>query len=93
MAISLVVFICAGAALGWGNSRFTRRAVARITESGASAGRVAGLSLARLFVLTAISVTVAYLVRPAGVGIIFGLALFHAATLLRYARPIVRGQT
>ncbi|MFI9508864.1 hypothetical protein [Nocardia sp. NPDC052566] len=94
MAISLVVFICAGFALGWGNARFARVTVARIAESAtAGAGRLLVLSAARLLVLTAVSTSVAYFMRPGGIGIFFGLATFQAAALLRIARPMVGRQT
>ena len=84
MAISLVVFIGVGLALGWGNTRFTRVAVGRIAHAeGAGVGQLAALSLLRLLVLTVVSVAVAYLVRPGGIGILFGLAAFQATALLR----------
>ncbi|MEV0295573.1 hypothetical protein [Nocardia sp. NPDC050710] len=94
MATSLVVFMCAGLALGWGNARFTRAAAARIADSAAAgAGRLALLSATRLFVLTAFSIAVASFVRPGGIGIFFGLALFQAAALLWVARPMVGRRT
>ncbi|MFC9894169.1 hypothetical protein ACFVMC_10790 [Nocardia sp. NPDC127579] len=87
MAISLAVFICAGLALGWGNARFTQLSVARIAGSATGGvGALAALALARLFVLTAVSVAFAFLVRPGGVGILLGLAVFQAMALLRVAR-------
>ncbi|MEV6278502.1 hypothetical protein [Nocardia sp. NPDC051832] len=94
MAISLVLFICAGLALGWGNARFTRVSVDRIADS--EAGGVGALALfsgARLVVLTAVSVALAFLVRPGGVGVLVGLAGFQAFALLWFARPMLRGRT
>ncbi|MEV0245537.1 hypothetical protein AB0H76_02985 [Nocardia sp. NPDC050712] len=93
MAISLVLFICAGLALGWGNDRFTQVSVARIADAAAGVGALAVLSGARLVVLTAVSVAFAYFVRPGGVGILLGLAAFQAVALLRVTRPLLRGRT
>ncbi|MGW0249933.1 hypothetical protein ACWDYH_25245 [Nocardia goodfellowii] len=94
MAISLVLFICAGLALGWGNARFTKVSVARVADSAAGGlGALALLSGARLVVLTAVSVTVAFLMRPSGFGIMLGLAAFQACALLWVARPMLRGRT
>jgi hypothetical protein len=94
MAISLVLFVCAGLALGWGNARFTEASAGRVgdSESGGT-GALVLLSVARLVVLTGLSVGVAYFVRPAGVGILLGLAAFQVVGLMRVTRPMLRGRT
>ncbi|MEU8898982.1 hypothetical protein [Nocardia sp. NPDC048505] len=89
MAISLVVFIGAGLALGWGNARFTELSATRVPGVRA----LTLLSAARLLVLTGVTVGAAFFFQPAGVGILLGLAAFQAVTLLRVARPILRGRT
>ncbi|WP_194815043.1 hypothetical protein [Nocardia sp. XZ_19_385] len=94
MAISLVLFICFGLALGWGNARFTQMWVDRIADSEAvGVGALALFSGARLIVLTGVSVAVAFLVRPGGVGILVGLAIFQAFAPFWVARPMWRGRT
>ncbi|WP_216892699.1 hypothetical protein [Nocardia alni] len=84
----LGTFICIGLGLGWLNAHLTWRFATHTIRSElpnkqallASAGvRLAGL--------TAISVLVALLARPNGVGIFFGLACFQVILVLHTVLP------
>lgn len=91
--LPMAMYFCAGLALGWGNALWTRRAITRIVDDDLSRGRLVLLSMTRLLVLTVVSIAFVFLAGAPGVGVCFGLAVFHAARLFRVARPVPQGQT
>ncbi|AHH21511.1 ATP synthase subunit I [Nocardia nova] len=88
----LGVFICIGLGLGWLNAQLTLRSVTRITRSESPNKQLLALTTAsRLIVLTVLAIIVAFLTRPDGVGIFFGLALFQVILVLHTVVPEWRG--
>ncbi|APA99999.1 hypothetical protein [Nocardia seriolae] len=88
----LGVFMASGLALGWANARLTWMSIVRITDSETPSKQKLALSSAsRLLILTGLSILVAFLTRPYGVGIFFGLALFQLVLVLHTALPEVKG--
>lgn len=88
----LGVFICIGLGLGWLNAQLTLRSVTRITRSESPNKQMLALTTAsRLIVLTVLAIIVAFLTRPNGVGIFFGLALFQVILVLHTVVPEWRG--
>ncbi len=90
--LMLGVFICVGLALGWLNTRITWSSVTRITRSEMPNKHALTVSIAvRLFGITALSLLVAFLARPSGIGIFFGLAVFQVVVILSTVLPQVKG--
>lgn len=101
----LGVFICIGLGLGWINAQLTLRSITSISRAGAAAAVAEGaggtegpskqmmaLSTAgRLVVLTVLAIVVAFLTRPDGIGIFFGLALFQVVLVLHTVIPEWKG--
>jgi hypothetical protein len=84
----LGVFMCIGLGLGWLNAHFTVRTVTRITRSQAPSKQALALTTAtRLLGTTALALVVAFLTRPNGIGIFFGLAVFQVITILLTVLP------
>lgn len=84
----LGVLICVGLSLGVVNTQLTWMATGRITRSETpSKQKLAMSSAARLLCITGISIVVAFLTRPDGIGIFFGLALFQVVLVLNTVLP------
>jgi hypothetical protein len=47
-------------------------------------------SATRLLIITAIGLTVAYIFRPRGLGVVFGLAAFQIVLVLSTALPVLK---
>lgn len=94
------VFACVGLVLGAVNNRMLQRSVLQYAGAGAagpadsaagiSKGRFRGGVLARLSGITVLAISVALLVRPDGVGIVAGLAVFQVLMLVGAALPVFR---
>ncbi|MFX0581274.1 hypothetical protein [Nocardia nepalensis] len=87
----LGMFICIGLGLGWLNAQLTRMTVNRVAD--AEKPRKQGLflsSASRLIVITASSLAIAFLARPHGIGIFFGLAVFQVILVLVTVVPEVK---
>jgi hypothetical protein len=73
------IFACLGIALGAGNTWLVQRSV--VTYSASEAANKKALFtknvLGRLAIITVIAVTVALLIRPDGLGVMCGLAVFQ----------------
>lgn len=83
------VFFGAGLGLGLVNALLVRRSVASITaDAHPLKHKMALNSATRLLVITMIGLTVAYLFRPLGLGIVFGLAFFQVCLVLSTALPV-----
>ncbi|WP_067886257.1 hypothetical protein [Nocardia vaccinii] len=84
----LGTFICVGLGLGWLNAQLTWKFITHQIRSETPSKQGLLLSSAvRLFGLTALSILVAYLARPNGIGVFFGLALFQVILVLHTVLP------
>ncbi|MBY8857919.1 MULTISPECIES: hypothetical protein [Nocardia] len=84
----LGTFICIGLGLGWLNAQLTWKFITHQIRSETPSKQGLLLSSAvRLFGLTALSILVAYLARPNGIGVFFGLALFQVILVLHTVLP------
>lgn len=83
------VFFGVGLLLGLLNALLVRRSVASITaKEHPLKSSMAINSATRLAVITVIGLVVAYIFRPAGLGVVFGLALFQLVLVLSTALPV-----
>jgi len=83
------VFFGVGLALGLTNALLVRRSVASITaEDHPLKKKMALNSATRLLIITTIGLTIAYIFRPLGLGVVFGLALFQIVLVLATALPV-----
>ncbi|MCM6775197.1 hypothetical protein NDR87_25175 [Nocardia sp. CDC159] len=90
--VLLGVFVCAGLGLGWLNAQLTWKSVTHVIRSETASKQGLMLSTAvRLFGLTALAIVVAILARPNGIGIFFGLAVFHVIQVLHTVVPEWKG--
>ncbi|QIS14960.1 MULTISPECIES: hypothetical protein [Nocardia] len=88
----LGIFISGGLAVGWLNAQLTLRAVARIADSDTPKKlRLLRSSAVRLLGITVVAIAVAFLARPNGVGIFFGIALFQVILVLNTVVPELKG--
>ena len=85
------VFFGIGLALGLLNALLVRRAVEAITaEDHPLKKKMALNSATRLLVITAVGLTIAFLFRPMGLGVLFGLALFQVILVLSTSLPVMK---
>ncbi|ORV47372.1 hypothetical protein AWC02_09690 [Mycolicibacter engbaekii] len=85
------VFFGLGLALGLGNALLIRRSALRITASDHPLKKKMALnSASRLLVISVIGLAIAYQFRPAGLGALFGLALFEVVLVLTTMLPVVK---
>ncbi|WAC92972.1 ATP synthase subunit I [Mycobacterium sp. Aquia_213] len=83
------VFFGVGLLLGLLNALLVRRSVASITaKEHPMKSSMALNSAARLAIITVIGLIIAYIFRPAGLGVVFGLALFQVVLVLSTALPV-----
>ena len=83
------VFFGVGLLLGLLNALGVQRSVAAITaEEHPLKKKMAVNSATRLLFITAIGLAVAFVFRPAGLGVVFGLALFQVLLVLSTALPV-----
>ena len=83
------VFLGIGLGLGLLNAVLVQRSVESITaHDHPLKSKMALNSATRLLVITMIGLTVAFLFRPAGLGVVFGLALFQVLLVLATALPV-----
>lgn len=81
-----------GMAMGLLNIKLVQRAVAKVTaEDHPSKSQMAVSSASRLLVITAVAFVIGFLLRPDGIGIIFGLAVFQVILVLNTTVPVVKG--
>lgn len=85
------LFACIGLALGLGNARMVGAAAARFADAGgAGKGRLAISALGRLGLCTVLALGCAVLVRPDGLGVFAGLAVFQLAMIVVAALPVIK---
>ena len=83
------VFFGVGLLLGLLNAVGVQRSVAAITaEAHPLKKKMAMNSASRLLIITVIGLAVAFVFRPAGLGVLFGLALFQVLLVLSTALPV-----
>jgi len=83
-------FFGIGLGLGLLNGVLVQRSVESITAEAHPLKRKMALNSAtRLLVITVTGLTIAFLFRPAGLGVLFGLALFQVLLVLTTAVPVM----
>lgn len=82
---------CVGLALGALNARLAQVSVARYSDRGSfSKGRFAISVLGRLGVVTVVALGCAILLRPAGLAVFAGIAIFQLLTIASAMLPLVK---
>jgi dipeptide/tripeptide permease len=85
------VFFGIGLVLGLLNAVLVQRSVDAITaEAHPLKRKMAVNSATRLLVMTAIGLTIAFIFRPQGLGVVFGMALFQVVLVLSTALPVMK---
>ncbi len=83
------VFFGIGLLLGLLNALLVRRSVQAITANDHPLKRSMAINTAsRLTIITILALIVAYVFRPAGLGVVFGLALFQVLLVATTALPV-----
>ena len=83
------VFFGIGLLLGLLNALLVRRSVEAITAQEHPLKRSMALnSASRLAIITLLALIIAYVFRPAGLGVVFGLALFQVLLVVSTALPV-----
>ena len=89
--LSLGLFFGVGLGLGLLNAILVQRSVESITAKEHPLKRSMALNSAtRLLIMTVIGLTIAFLFRPAGLGVVFGMALFQVLLVLATAVPVMK---
>jgi hypothetical protein len=84
-------FFGVGLLLGLLNALGVQRSVASITADAHPLKKKMALNSAtRLMVITVVGLTIAFVFRPAGLGVVFGLALFQVLLVLTTALPVMK---
>ena len=85
------VFFGIGLGLGLINALLVRRAVDSITAGDHPLKKKMALnSASRLLVITAAGLAIAFIFRPMGLGVLFGLALFQVVLVLSTSLPVLK---
>src|SRR5271155_6112493 len=85
------VFFGVGLLLGLLNALGVQRSVAAITaEEHPLKKKMALNSATRLLVITTIGLAIAFVFKPAGLGVVFGLAFFQVLLVLATALPVMK---
>ena len=85
------VFFGIGLGLGLLNAILVQRSVDSITAEVHPLKRKMALNSAtRLLVMTVIGLTIAFLFRPQGLGVVFGMALFQVLLVISTALPVMK---
>ena len=85
------VFFGVGLVLGLLNAVLVQRSVEAITaDAHPLKGKMALNSATRLLVMTVIGLTIAFIFRPQGLGVVFGMALFQVVLVVSTALPVMK---
>jgi hypothetical protein len=85
------VFFGIGLCLGLLNAVLVQRSVEAITaEAHPLKRKMAVNSATRLLVMTVVGLTIAFIFRPQGLGVVFGMALFQVVLVLSTALPVMK---
>jgi hypothetical protein len=89
--VMLGVFFGIGLLLGLLNAALVRRSVETITAVEHPLKKAIALnSASRLAIITIVGLVIAYVFRPAGLGVVFGLALFQVMLVASTALPVMK---
>lgn len=89
--LGFALFGLLGLGLGAANTAMVARSVLRFAAAGAhDKRRFTGSVLGRLGVVTVLALVVAVLVRPAGLGVFVGLAVFQLLSIVTASVPALR---
>ena len=87
--LMLGVFVGIGLMMGLLNALLVQRSVTVITaNANPLKTRMAMNSASRLMVLTVIALIIAFIFKPAGLGVVFGLAIFQVLLVISTALPV-----
>ena len=87
--VKIGVFFGVGLLLGLLNALLVRRSVDAITSQAHPLKRSMAInSASRLAIITVVGLIIAYVFRPAGLGVVFGLAIFQVLLVLSTALPV-----
>ncbi|MCI4675042.1 ATP synthase subunit I [Candidatus Mycolicibacterium alkanivorans] len=87
--VMIGAFFGVGLALGLINAVLVQRSVESITAGDHPLKRKMALNSAtRLLIISVIGLTIAFVFRPSGLGVLFGLALFQVLLVLSTALPV-----
>ena len=85
------VFFGIGLGLGLLNAMLVQRSVEAITAEAHPLKRKMALNSAtRLLMMTVIGLTIAFIFRPQGLGVVFGMALFQVVLVISTALPVMK---
>jgi hypothetical protein len=85
------VFFGVGLLLGLINAILVQRSVESITAADHPLKRKMAMNSAtRLLIMTVIGLTIAYIFRPQGLGVLFGMALFQVLLVVSTALPVMK---
>jgi hypothetical protein len=85
------VFFGVGLGLGLLNAVLVQRSVDAITAEAHPLKRKMALNSAtRLLVMTVIGLTIAFIFRPQGLGVVFGMAVFQVVLVISTALPVMK---
>lgn len=85
------VFFGIGLGLGLVNAILVQRSVESITAADHPLKRKMAMNSAtRLLAMTVIGLTIAFVFRPQGLGVVFGMALFQILLVLSTALPVMK---
>ncbi|OBG13577.1 hypothetical protein A5765_12325 [Mycolicibacterium celeriflavum] len=85
------VFFGIGLGLGLLNAVLVQRSVDSITAEAHPLKRKMALNSAtRLLIMTVVGLTIAFVFRPQGLGVVFGMALFQVLLVVSTALPVMK---
>ncbi|MGE2692897.1 ATP synthase subunit I [Mycolicibacterium pulveris] len=85
------LFFAIGLGLGLLNAVLVRRSVTNITsQPHPLKSKMALNSATRLMILTVVGLTIAFIFRPEGLGVVFGMALFQMLLVFTTALPVAK---
>ncbi|TFV54460.1 ATP synthase subunit I [Mycobacterium sp. PS03-16] len=85
------VFFAIGLGLGLLNAVMIQRSVEKITAKDHPLKRnMAMNSATRLLIMTVIGLTIAYIFKPQGLGVVFGMALFQVILVASTTLPVLK---
>jgi hypothetical protein len=89
--IVMGILVIVGMIMGIVNSRMLQKSVAHEVGNAAPSSKAVGFASAqRLVIITVIALALGYFVRPDGLGVFFGLALFQFIVIGNTALPVMK---
>lgn len=85
------ILLCVGLMLGVFNARLLQRSVVKVISSENPTRRaLAGSSIQRLALITLLAFALGFFVRPDGLGVFFGLAVFQLVFVAHTTLPVMK---